>query len=479
MRLEDVRMGPSFVGQTRYSLYIPQSASWRASKNSGNDSEQEYRKYLYSPERMDFRDKLFTQFTVPSLAAAAEGHDVRHVVAFSASLPEKYKDSLRETAEKFPIIHLRELPDGVSEWNDVDVVIRSELELGVFGRYRLDDDDMVSASYFSAMSRYVKPEFVSMTVSLPLGVEVISDGSAFYNFRETHVPMNSMGLLYVCSLNDDGTMTVPKAGAHDKSDRHGPVILDSTQLGYLRTNHMGQDNLLRHDKANALPILLENMDKFPRVSDPALLRGNFPAIASRVLGESSASTVPVGRRLDEGIGLRIEGNTAGVTLTVKGTAAEGLPKNPACISLELESASGRALSAAAPVLGLGTSRNGNIGQFIYFDPAPGEFEVMLSPYMADGLRIRRVKIVPLCEEAKAIRVESLTCSSNADGYSLEELNKSELASVQRRAKASAFIRRAAKTVQPVLRQPMDALLGSKRTNEITRKIAARLRDGRA
>ena len=160
-------MKPVFIGQTRYSLFVPDSGAWRASSVAGREVS-DYRNYLYAPERLDFRDRVFTTLTVPSLAVAAEAHEVHHIVSYSESLPEKYIDSLNRTAEKFPFLVLQELPDGVSDWGRSEQIIKEKVGVGVFGRYRLDDDDLLSKHYFDVMHRFVKPEFVGMVVSLSL-----------------------------------------------------------------------------------------------------------------------------------------------------------------------------------------------------------------------------------------------------------------------------------------------------------------------
>ena len=94
-----------FVGHTRFSLFVPDSASWRASNEHTGFSEDEYRDYLYDHARLALRTDIFLNHTVPTLAKAAEGFDVKHVVSFSESLPQKFKEQLQEAADKFNVLH--------------------------------------------------------------------------------------------------------------------------------------------------------------------------------------------------------------------------------------------------------------------------------------------------------------------------------------------------------------------------------------
>lgn len=62
-----------FVGHTRFSLLVPDSASWRASNEQTGFSEGEYRDYLYDDARLSLRTDIFLNHTVPTLAKAAKG----------------------------------------------------------------------------------------------------------------------------------------------------------------------------------------------------------------------------------------------------------------------------------------------------------------------------------------------------------------------------------------------------------------------
>lgn len=467
-------MKPTFFGQTRYSLYIPNSGAWRASSTDGR-GRGDYREYLYAPERLDFRDKVFTELTVPALADAAEKHDVWHIVSYSDSLPEKYVESLQRTAERFPFLVLQELPDGTGDWGPSERIIREKMGSGVFGRYRLDDDDVLSKHYFDVVERFVKPEFVGMVVSLPRGIEAIYSNGHYFNFREAHVPMNSMGMLYVSELGAGGAIRAPRAGAHDKADRLAPVIMDASKIGYLRTNHGGQDNMLRHQAEMVSDRLVSNMDKFPALPSTDLIRESFPSIAAKVLSDDNTVERRGPWQLEDGIQISINGSSSGITVSLSGEAPEGIRKHPLALSLELESPRGRGIRSAANLQGLATSINPGIGQFVYFDIKPGSFVASASAFLADGVRIRSAKVVPLVPEAREICINSCVVDQEGKGVSLSNLSPAQAKAASLRAQAKSGFREFGIRVWPKLKPILISTLGVDRTNRLVEFAAARLK----
>lgn len=467
-------MKPTFLGQTRYSLFIPDSGAWRASSAAGRGKDA-YRDYLYAPERLDFRDKVFTEFTVPALAEAADKYDVWHIVSYSESLPEKYAESLKRTAEKFPFLILQELPDGVGDWGPSERIIKEKLTPGVFGRYRLDDDDLLSKHYFDVAARFVKSEFVGMVVSLPRGIEAIYSNGHYFNFREAHVPMNSMGMLYVSELSSEGSLRVPRAGAHDKADRLAPVIMDASKIGYLRTNHGGQDNMLRHQTGLVSDRLVANMDKFPAVPSIDLIRENFPSIAHKVLNEAKNAEELWDRPLEDGIQISIDGATSGITVTLSGDAPKGIRKHPIALSLDLESPGGRSIASRAKLKGLATSLNPGIGQFVYFDVKPGSFTATASTFLADGVRIRTARVVPLVPEAREIPIGSCAVDTEGAEVSFSHLSAAKAKADSLRTQVRRRLRKSGIRAWSKLKPQLLKVFGVDRTNRIMEIAAAKLR----
>lgn len=405
-----------FIGQTRFSLYVPNSTAWRASSGGSQaQANDKYKSFLYDDERLRLRTDVFLEHTIPTLQLAAEKYDVVHIVSFSESLPSKYKQLLHEAAEKYPVMLLDEVPDGDNAWGSTIRVAKEKGVTGVLGRYRLDDDDVLSTEYFDLVSPYVKPEFVGMMVSLPLGIEAIRSGSDFYNLREAHVPMNSMGLLSVCSIDSNGTVRAPQGGAHDKSDRFAPVIIDSRGLGYLRCLHDGQDNAMRYREDAVMESLLDGMAKFPAFTDGAQLTQSFPTI-SKAMGAQSDHRIEVNQKIEDGIFLELGEPTSGISLQIRGECDEPIASK-ITVSFVFVDKAGHRVPAYKVIEGIAASKNPNIGHFVYLDSVGKTIDSLISVYVAHGYAVKWIGIRGLNDQAKLAVISEIRLRSTVDGIS--------------------------------------------------------------
>lgn len=393
-----------FVGHTRFSLFVPDSASWRASNEESGFSEDEYRDYLYDDARLSLRTDIFLNHTVPTLAKAAEGFDVKHVVSFSESLPQKFKEQLQEAADSFGILHLDELPDGDNGWTAVRRYVQETGFKGTFGRYRLDDDDVLSAHYFQTTAPYIEPEFEGMLVSMPLGIEAIYADGQFFHLREAHTPMNSMGLISICSVKEDGTVVVPQSGPHDKSDRYAPVILDASQVGYLRAIHAGQDNAMRHEPGVVMARLMENLAAFPPFTDVAALEAAFPTVAKQM--QNTSTPLNIDDTVGSGQHYLLQPASGDVSFVIHGESEWELD-NELLVSLWIEDSRGRRVPSYKTVEGFAASNNPNIGHFAYVPTENGSFRTLVSLHLEHGYILRGFRILAQHERAERVRVSKI------------------------------------------------------------------------
>ena len=162
-------------------------------------------------------------------------------------------------------------------------------------------------------------------------------------------------------------------------------------------------------------------------------------------------------------------------MTVSGEAPQEIRKHPLALSLELETPSGRKLASRARLKGLATSANPAIGQFVYFDIKPGRFTASASAFLADGIKIKSAKLVPLVPEASDILLDACTVDHESSGANLSPLSPeaARAASFQQQMREQA--RRFGIQVWPRLRPVLSSILGVERTNRITELGAAKLR----
>ncbi|MCH8565414.1 putative rhamnosyl transferase [Nesterenkonia sp. LB17] len=279
---------PVFVGHTRFSVHQYGSGFFKASR-TGEDgvgfSEEQYTSWLYSPERLGPRTDIFVNESIPQLALAARDHQVVHFVSYSPSLPESYKELLRAAADRHPFVRLNETAQPVSATPPAHLV-RSALKefgmtTGTFGVYRLDDDDILSNSYFSRMSTYITPEHAGWWVSLGRGYSAVRVDGQYVFTRGLYYPKIALGLLLVASMAEDGSIEHLRAPKHTVVDQHAPTILDSRTPTVFHVRHKTQDSTVEGTKQ---PFFQE---AFIRIrgegpADLAEVRELFPVIADQV-----------------------------------------------------------------------------------------------------------------------------------------------------------------------------------------------------
>lgn len=460
-----------FIGHTRFSLFVPDSEAWRASNGGSFENEQEYKEYLYSDKRLELRTNIFLNHTIPTLQLASQNFDVVHIVSFSESLPAKFKERLFKAANENSVLLLDEVPDGDSAYGAVSRIAKDRGIEGIFGRYRLDDDDILSVDYFKIVEQYLRPEFVGMVVSLPLGIEAVFDRGRFFNLREAHVPMNSMGLLSICDRDANGKIVGPNGGPHDKSDRFDPVILDASGYGYFRSNHTGQDNAMRYLSSSVMDFLLESMAKFPPAADFPKLRENFPTIAKQLEGDSNVETIELNKHLNENLYFQLETPSPNLSLLVKGYSKTE-SKYPALVSFTFIDKFGNRLPTYKKVEGIGVSKDPNIGHFIYLSEGSGSFSSLVSLHLGHGYKVKAFKIVGLGKTPQNVSVRNIKVTHNGSSVLLLAKQRFNVLESQISFSTSQKIIDLAYRNRYVVSTKLKSFLGDETANKIIKNLAS-------
>lgn len=229
-----------FVGYTRFSLFQPESRAWAVTTKIPN-----YRSYLYSADRLEPRATIFFEHSLPQIDAAVGDHHVRHIVAYSAEMPTTYRRKMEEAGARYSWLVLDEHVDGKGNHNTDDTarqLMTNGPNHGVFGIYRVDDDDILPIDYFDRMSCYTTPANVGMYVSFGAGITAIQDKEGFRNPRHVVQRMLSAGMLSVCQLQESGGVVKPPAFVgHNRADEAAPVIVDSRAPGFYWNRSLEQD----------------------------------------------------------------------------------------------------------------------------------------------------------------------------------------------------------------------------------------------
>lgn len=236
-------MSSKFLGTTRFSLFEPDSPSWRLSRKDGRDDAERYRQLLYSPERMKSRVEIFFDQSLPLLDLGSAGHEYVHVVSYSHELPRKYLTHLENAATRYSWLRLDCRTPEDRRGKSTEKWALEEFAPGdIYAEFRLDDDDLLAPTYFDTVSNYLTGAHVGFYISLGLGIQAFYADEKFLEPRLEHRPKIAIGLARVCRVESPRKTTGPKRVAHTQIDRHAPVIIDGRNVQYLHSIHLSQDS---------------------------------------------------------------------------------------------------------------------------------------------------------------------------------------------------------------------------------------------
>lgn len=291
-------LSPLFVGLTRFSLFIPNAREWNLS--AASESTAEYMERLYSPERLDTRLRIFSEISVPQLAAASKGFQVVHIVQHSSSLPEVYKEALRNLADEHNFLRVV-CSDSVAEHARVvedtfrSEILESDWEDARLAWYRLDDDDILSDQFFAKAEPYITSENSGRVLSFGLGYSVIYHDGQMWDVREDYRPKNSIGQMYICGF-DGASLIEPPRRNHAQIDRWAPTILDSREHSFVTVVHPEQDGRSVQQVDSVFGMLDREQEAKPFVDASALLE-KFPVVVHRAISRSSTKVNAGGEKL--------------------------------------------------------------------------------------------------------------------------------------------------------------------------------------
>lgn len=267
-----------FIGETRFSLFEPNSNAWRLTKTTGRENAEDYKAKLYAEDRMETRCAIFFNHTLPTIDSAKSDHHLIHLISYSEELPEKYEDQLQEEAAKYSWVRLDKRTEENRVGMSVKNIVRKSFPPGtVYGNYRLDDDDVLATNYFEQAGVYLDERHAEMIVSLGYGVLALYEGSRFVRTKGELRPKVAAGFLKICQFTNDGRFRMPTNISHTYADRENPVILDSRQVSFLRALHVNQDMSVANPNAG-FEARMRKFEKMPEVAQGEDLSILFPTI---------------------------------------------------------------------------------------------------------------------------------------------------------------------------------------------------------
>lgn len=242
----DANLRKKIIGYTRFSVYLNDSKHWLISQ------KKDYLTRIFNPERLDIRFDIFFNHTMSSIKKGINklnNIDYTHFLFYSSNLPSIYKEQLAAKAKDYTFLFLVEVDSSLSSFSYVEYIESyllkyykdSSLVIGLFG---IDDDDMLSVSYFQNVEHYLQKAFVGMRVSFCEGLTGYYDNGYFSSIRRVNFPKINIGIFSIGTFNKNG-LKLPLEGNHMHLDKKGPVIIDSRIPMYFWTKHDKQDTNLK------------------------------------------------------------------------------------------------------------------------------------------------------------------------------------------------------------------------------------------
>lgn len=395
-----------FVGQTRFSLFQPGSSGWKASSRDSALDEESYRDYLYSEERMESRIKIFLEHSIPTIAHAAKYHRIRHIVSYSESLPGRYKNLLLGAAREFDFIVLDERPDrrGPSDWRrllDSCIGVRD-----VVGVYRLDDDDLLSVDFFSRMRKYLETPFIGMRVSFGLIAQLLYSDGEFSMPRKSHHPLLGIGLMDIAQKRGPMRYSVPKVISHNRSDRVGPVIVDSTELGALWVRSVNQDTAFGGRNEFRLEQLKVHLKSLQRVERKDF-ESKFPTLQNSVDYGQSVELLDEKLQVSEELYFDLDRPIDEIAFSFAYSGGVGLVRRDYIWSFRLWDIASTTEVFDVDVNGLTKTPPDGIGYYRYARTRAGGRDGWVQISLPDGIVCDQIRISPSHSEAPRLVLESI------------------------------------------------------------------------
>lgn len=268
---------PTYVGITRFSVFRPGSGAWKLNRNT--EDPEEYRRLLWSPERMRPRCDIFLTLTVPLLQRMADRHDYRHIVVYNNELPDPWRSELLAAAERYPVLHLHENQLGTDLKPAVHGLVK-----GFGGRsrtvvqFRLDDDDVLAVDFLDRISSFTGAGDRGRSVSLASGYSAHYHDGGLGSVHAVRRVFGAQGLAAVGSYDSRTDQVRIKISAqHTKVAQVMPTIVDSRAPAFFQMRHTGQDML--SDSDEAVRQIEADLARLTTVTKLGPVKKAFPTLA--------------------------------------------------------------------------------------------------------------------------------------------------------------------------------------------------------
>lgn len=235
----------------RYSVLSRDKRGWRIGREN---SYLDYKRALFSHDRLECHFNLLSRYVIPSVEAQDSGlDDVSLLIFTSDQLPDEARHDLINLVGDKRWVHVTY----VSEDDNLNEEMRNSIksQLGqvsaCYATVRLDDDDFISRFYLKALWKYVREDFNGFVISFPEGFVSKVDNKS-YKIEETlsvRVPKTALGLAHIAVHDPLAQRCVGQyshiyeLGDHTRVNQRAPYLADYSLAAYVRTCYEHQDTV--------------------------------------------------------------------------------------------------------------------------------------------------------------------------------------------------------------------------------------------
>lgn len=200
---------------TRFSIFDPKAPAWKIAHLPA----EEYKKKLFSTDRLDTKFDVFEKMTLPSIVGQTNKNFEWFIIA-STFLPNVYKERLNSLVAPYTQIKVHY----ITNYCELSRTVKSHTIEDSYATVRLDDDDGLSSNYVELLQKYKdKKECI---ITFPYGREFkIEENKIIMKDNEHYYPLIALGL---CAIN----MNILSCGQHTMLQQKYKIVTDNTKNMY-------------------------------------------------------------------------------------------------------------------------------------------------------------------------------------------------------------------------------------------------------
>ncbi|GAB4275106.1 MAG: glycosyltransferase [Pararhodobacter sp.] len=190
-----------------------------------HETPEDRARFLYAPERLDERFRLFEALTLPSLRAQTDP-DFTFLIVVGTDLPADRMAQLRDLTRDMPAVVIKAYPPGRHRDVMKEAINSVRKPLCYSIQFRLDDDDAVGVTFVAKLRKALRQHFPLFEASRHVAVDFTRGYNLRADARGLHAePANQLylGVGFAIVFRPDTRLSVMNF-THHEVWQHMPTI---------------------------------------------------------------------------------------------------------------------------------------------------------------------------------------------------------------------------------------------------------------